>query len=261
MNADDFDTEKFYLGKLCKRGHDWNGTGKSLRRKLGHCEKCRCEREKQYRIENKDKIKEKNHLYRNKNKDKIKQYRIENKDKIKEKNKDKIKQRNQRYHREHKEEINQRKREFYANHKRKDKKYLCVEYRERRNIRDRERRINDLKFKINHNIRCAIQKSLKSNKQGKHWEHLVDYTLADLKKHLEKKFNKKNGHTWENYGEWHIDHIIPVSIFNFTKPEHPDFKRCWALSNLQPLWGPENMSKGAKIAQAFQPMLKLEMTV
>jgi len=43
--------------------------------------------------------------------------------------------------------------------------------------------------------------------------------------------------SWKNYGKdgWEIDHKIPISVFNFTKPEHRDFKRCWALKNLQPL--------------------------
>jgi len=53
--------------------------------------------------------------------------------------------------------------------------------------------------------------------------------------------------------KWHIDHIIPVSAFNFTKPEHIDFNKCWALSNLQPLWAEENLSKHKKLKEAFQP--------
>ena len=58
-------------------------------------------------------------------------------------------------------------------------------------------------------------------------------------------------------GEWHIDHIIPKSVFNFTKPEHEDFKRCWALKNLQPLWAEENISKFNKLDKHFQPTLAL----
>jgi hypothetical protein len=27
------------------------------------------------------------------------------------------------------------------------------------------------------------------------------------------------------------------------KPEHRDFKRCWALKNLQPMWEKENLEK------------------
>ena len=64
--------------------------------------------------------------------------------------------------------------------------------------------------------------------------------------HLEKQF--KEGMTWNNYGYygWHIDHIRPVSSFNFNSYDDPEFKECWALSNLQPLWGKENISKKDK---------------
>jgi hypothetical protein len=90
----------------------------------------------------------------------------------------------------------------------------------------------------------AIWRCLKGNKQGRHWENLVGYTLMDLKKHLEDQF--KPGMNWQNYGEWHLDHIKPQSLFKFTHPEDSEFLECWRLKNLQPLWARENKSKGAK---------------
>ncbi len=104
------------------------------------------------------------------------------------------------------------------------------------------------------NISTAIWASLKGNKGG-HWETLVGYNLEQLKKHLEKQFQP--GMTWDNYGEWHIDHKIPKSVFNFSKPEHMDFKRCWALKNLQPMWKNENLSKYNKLSIQFQPNMRL----
>ena len=101
----------------------------------------------------------------------------------------------------------------------------------------------------------AIRHSLTGNKKGNHWEDLVGYTLDDLKKHLEKQFTE--GMTWENYGEWEIDHIIPIKVFNYDNAEHLDFKRCWALKNLRPLWRNENRAKSDKLATSFQPSLKL----
>jgi len=56
------------------------------------------------------------------------------------------------------------------------------------------------------------------------------------------------------YG-WHIDHIIPKVVFNFKKPEDEDFKRCWAMSNLRPLWSHDNLVKNTKIYKHFQPRL------
>lgn len=111
-----------------------------------------------------------------------------------------------------------------------------------------------LNGKLNSNISCGICRSLNSNsKNGHHWEVLTDFTVNQLKSHLEKQFTE--GMTWGNYGTWHIDHIIPISAFNFNRPEDIDFKRCWALKNLQPLWGFDNCSKYNKIVRPFQPSL------
>ena len=64
---------------------------------------------------------------------------------------------------------------------------------------------------------------------------------------------------WDNYGlhGWHIDHIFPLSVFNYTKPEHIDFKRAWALKNLQPMWAKENYQKHNKLEKPFQPCLPM----
>lgn len=119
------------------------------------------------------------------------------------------------------------------------------------------KRKTDPKFRLKCNMSNAINSSLKHGKDGSSWLKLVDYTLNDLKKHLEKQFTE--GMTWDNYGEdgWEVDHIIPVSVFNFTKPEHEDFKKCWWLKNLQPLLASENRSKSNKIIKHFQPSLPI----
>lgn len=82
-------------------------------------------------------------------------------------------------------------------------------------------------------------------KHGKTWEEIVGYTVEELMIHLEKQFWP--GMSWCNYGKWHVDHIIPDSAFNYTSIHDPEFKECWALSNLQPLWDRDNFSKNAKL--------------
>lgn len=110
--------------------------------------------------------------------------------------------------------------------------------------------------KLNNSMSSGIYVSLKKGaKAGRHWEALVGYTVDQLKKHLEKQF--KAGMTWDNYGQWHIDHIIPLSAHNFNSPEDMDFKRAWALKNLQPMWAIENIKKRDKLMEPFQPSLAI----
>lgn len=90
---------------------------------------------------------------------------------------------------------------------------------------------------------CGIWYSIKGNKAGKKWESLVGYTLHDLKKHLERMFQK--GMTWANYGKWHVDHRRPICSFDLTNEEQ--FSDCWSLTNLEPMWATENLSKGGKL--------------
>jgi len=120
-----------------------------------------------------------------------------------------------------------------------------------------EKKRNDHKYKLNRNISNNMRYSLRGNKNGSRWERLVDFTIEQLKKHLEKLFTE--GMSWDNYGKngWEIDHKIPVDAFNFTKPEHTDFQKCWALENLQPMWKKENILKSNKLTKHFQPSLLL----
>jgi len=110
-----------------------------------------------------------------------------------------------------------------------------------------QRKIRDPKFRLNNKIKIAIWESIKRNKNSHRWEYWVGYKLEDLIIHLENQF--KPGMSWDNYGKegWDIDHIKPISSFNFTSYNDTEFKECWALDNLQPLWAAENISKGAKL--------------
>jgi hypothetical protein len=98
--------------------------------------------------------------------------------------------------------------------------------------------------RISMNFSRRMRKALNGLKNGMSWEKLVGYTVVDLKEHLEKQFTE--GMTWDNYGEWHIDHKKPVDLFNITSVECEDFKECWCLMNLQPLWAIDNLVKGTK---------------
>ena len=74
--------------------------------------------------------------------------------------------------------------------------------------------------------------------------HIVGWTLQELVAHLEVLFEE--GMTWGNYGEWHIDHIIPKSAVNVQSQDDPAFRWLWALDNLAPLWAKDNLEKHAR---------------
>jgi len=96
--------------------------------------------------------------------------------------------------------------------------------------------------KISHAISSRVRKLIK-DKNKTHVFDILNYSIKDLLSHLESKF--RDGMTWENYGFfWHIDHVKPISLFNFNSKNDPEFKECWALDNLQPLLVHENLSKG-----------------
>lgn len=90
---------------------------------------------------------------------------------------------------------------------------------------------------------AAIKRVLRQEKARTSWLDLVDYTLEELRDHIEKQFT--TGMTWDRLkaGEIHIDHIVPLSSFNYSDPSEPDFKAAWALTNLRPLWARDNLKK------------------
>lgn len=125
--------------------------------------------------------------------------------------------------------------------------------------RRHEKEYRTPKGKINVSISVGIRQGMATSKAGRHWESLVGYTVDQLQRHLEKQF--KTGMDWENYGKygWHIDHIIPIAAFNFNNADDLDFKRCWDLKNLQPLWAHENLTKSDKVERPFQPSLAMNV--
>lgn len=118
--------------------------------------------------------------------------------------------------------------------------------------RERERRkMLDPSYVLGMRMKTAIGKALRGGKAGRKWENLVGYTLHDLKRHLERQFVP--GMSWSNIGQWHIDHIIPKSVFRYQTTDDPCFKRAWSMDNLQPLWAADNLAKGASLPCPLGP--------
>ncbi len=89
-------------------------------------------------------------------------------------------------------------------------------------------------------MRCRMWSALRTGK-GKPLEGVLGYSVAALKRHLERQFTK--GMSWDNWSQWHIDHIVPVVSYTFTSYDDPELRACWALTNLRPLWKGKNREK------------------
>jgi hypothetical protein len=118
--------------------------------------------------------------------------------------------------------------------------------------RDYEKR-STIMGNLTNRIKVRMRSSLCRGKEGRSWKELVPYSIEELKAHLECRFC--NGMSWDNRHLWHIDHIRPIASFHYESPEDPEFKECWALSNLQPLWSIENQRKGARMGGVLSQKL------
>lgn len=161
-----------------------------------------------------------------------------------------------KYREKNKEKLYSNHKKWYEENKDKWNEYI-KEYREKnadkiREIKrnyERTRKHNDPLYKLISNFRTAIYQVLKENNIGKngHYFEILGYTPEELINHIEKQF--KDGMTWDNYGDFHIDHKIPISSFNIKEIGDSEFMKCWSLSNLQPMWGEENIRKSNKILE------------
>ena len=107
----------------------------------------------------------------------------------------------------------------------------------------RKRRLNDVDFKITEVLRSRLNSAVKGKiKSGSSISNL-GCSIEELRQHLENQFQP--GMSWENYGNWHIDHIVPLSFFDLT--EEMQLKDACYFTNLQPLWAEDNLRKGAKL--------------
>jgi len=141
--------------------------------------------------------------------------------------------------------INDNKKNYYNNRNEKLKygKNYRQENREDRNVYEKLKRKNDPLYKLKINVRNRINKYVKKHKINKNNSTfgLIGIDPNGLKSYIEKQF--KINMNWDNYGEWHIDHITPLSL---AKNEE-DLIRLCHFTNLQPLWSEENLLKGNKI--------------
>lgn len=124
-----------------------------------------------------------------------------------------------------------------------DKEKSAERRRERARMSMRKRRREDPTFRLSQNTSAILRYALRrigQCKAGRTFD-ILGYTPLELKNHIEKQFSR--GMTWENMGQWEIDHIIPLC----TAKTRSDILRLNQLSNLRPLWERENRIKNGRM--------------
>lgn len=156
------------------------------------------------------------------------------------------------------------KRQYYINNMEKEREYRVVhsvhikhiqaqwyqnnkvELSKHRYLYCKERLSFDLNFKLTKYLRTRLNYAVKNNQKVGSAVDDLGCSIDKFKIHLQLKFhrNSRGNHeymTWDNYGEWHIDHIKPLSKFDLTNKVQ--FLEAAHFTNLQPLWAIDNMIK------------------
>lgn len=187
----------------------------SKERLRNECKKCRCARQNKWRIDNPEYNKE---------------YSL-------------------KYYKDNKEYLAQHNKDYRL-------KTGCDLYKNRKEYKKeykRNRYKNDLYFKLTCNIRTRICNLLSGRIKSLPSINYLGCSLEEFKLYIELKF--ENGMSWSNYGRpngeylsgWHIDHIRPLSSFDFSGEDiEEQLHKAWHYTNLQPLWAIDNLTKSNK---------------
>lgn len=146
--------------------------------------------------------------------------------------------------------LNQEKRRRYARDYYSSHREMYLEYfhnydknnRDKINKYKRNKINSDLQFRLACNLRGRLRRALTKRYKAGSAIRDLGCSIEQLKSWLMYQFQP--GMTWDNYGEWHIDHVKPLSSFDLTDREQLLEACNWY--NLQPLWAWENLRKSDK---------------
>lgn len=150
---------------------------------------------------------------------------------IKDKNKDKMRVSNKRWKDKNKQKLLQYQRAWQAQNKDWMRRWKKEHYK------------NDENYKIACLLRGRILHALKGNAKHASTMELLGCSIEELKRYFEVRFVQ--GMSWQNHGEWHLDHIVPCAAFDLTSVDGQ--RKCFYYTNLQPLWAHDNLVKSAKV--------------
>jgi hypothetical protein len=197
------------------------------------CKKAESDAKKRRRLKNGDHIREcernRLRLHAKEHRARVRKYQEKNPEKQKKnarlytlRHPDRIKDGKKRYYKENADKIR-------AFHRKYQREQYCV----------------NLDYRIGKNLRSRLHGAVTRDTKSAHTIELLGCTVLELKEKLSKMFAE--GMSWDNYGEWNIDHVIPCAAFDLTNPKHQ--RACFNWKNLQPLWVRDNRRKNDSIPE------------
>lgn len=230
--------KRYFTGKQCKNGHlDYRLVS------TGICVSCNAEKSRRYRKKNPEKVS----LRLKDNYERKKDERRKSNAIRYQANKEKIKSNARENYRKTSEEKRRQKRHYYIKNKEKIK-IATKEWRKKNIERSRAyHREYAKRYSIKNIEKITARRVITSilRRSGmalSRRDYKLGYESKDLRKRIEFQF--KDGMSWENYGEWHIDHKKPIS--RFIEQGITDLSKINMLCNLQPLWARDNIIKSNK---------------
>jgi hypothetical protein len=99
----------------------------------------------------------------------------------------------------------------------------------------------NLQRRISKNLRHRLRKAMLGQTRGLSAVRDLGLSISEFRQYMEGLFS--DGMTWGNYGEWEIDHVKPLALFDLSI----DAQVLIACNykNLQPLWAADNRKKHA----------------
>ena len=213
---------------------------------LIYCKKCEQNRSAEYREKNKERIKILRRVWRQNNPEKCKEYLK----KYLSKNPHMtsvMRHRENMKKEEYKEKIIIKRKEFYIKNKEKQRERRKIYYyNNKKKEREKNNKFKNKFYKENpfermkKNLRSRIREFLTEENKSKRTMEVVGLTKEQFIEYIENKFVEDM--SWDNYGKWHLDHIIPLCTANTEE----EFIKLNHYTNLQPLWAIDNIRKNRK---------------
>jgi hypothetical protein len=239
--------------KLCKKCgvnkplDDYGDNKNNKDGKLLYCKECERLRGIEYRKKNREKVNQSSKNWRKNNpedyKKTIEKYLEKNphmnsKERIKSYRKDE----------NFRKKYNIKRKEYYQNNveqeREKSKNYYHENkklIREKNNKWKNDKRKNDGFYRMKINLRHRLRDYLIGESKGKRTKEIVGLDKIEFKLYIQSKF--VDGMSWENYGEWHLDHIKPLC----SARDNQEALLLNRYTNLQPLWAEDNLRKNRKL--------------